>query len=93
MIGSYHGRHGGNPFVYAGVLIRRSALGYGADCGSLLHSQVGKCQVMAFMAAARTQLKEKFDLRHFHDYLWLNGNVPISLLQEEYLSEASHSSS
>jgi cytoskeletal protein CcmA (bactofilin family) len=29
--------------------------------------------------------KEKFELRAFHDYLWLNGNVPIALLRWEYL--------
>jgi hypothetical protein len=27
-----------------------------------------------------------FDLRRFHDFLWLNGNVPIALQKEEYLA-------
>jgi uncharacterized protein (DUF885 family) len=26
---------------------------------------------------------EKFALRRFHDALWLNGNVPLSLLRDE----------
>jgi len=40
---------------------------------------------MKFLADARLNQKEKFELRAFHDYLWLNGNAPISLLRWEYL--------
>jgi hypothetical protein len=28
-------------------------------------------------------------MKQFHDYLWLNGNVPLSLLRFEYLDDAS----
>ena len=28
-------------------------------------------------------------MRHFHDYLWYNGNVPLSLLRFEYLDDRS----
>jgi hypothetical protein len=38
-----------------------------------------------FLADARLQQKEQFNLRAFHDYLWLNGNVPIALLRWEHL--------
>src|SRR2546422_6568360 len=38
-----------------------------------------------FLADARLNQKEQFSLRAFHDYLWKNGNVPISLLRWEYL--------
>jgi uncharacterized protein (DUF885 family) len=34
------------------------------------------------------QQGEKFDLRAFHDFVWKNGNVPISLQQWEYLRDA-----
>jgi len=27
----------------------------------------------------------KFNLQEFHNYVWLNGNVPIALQQWEYL--------
>jgi uncharacterized protein (DUF885 family) len=38
-----------------------------------------------FLAEARQMQGDKFNLRAFHDYLWKNGNVPISLLRWEYL--------
>ena len=38
-----------------------------------------------FLADARLQQGSEFNLRPFHDYLWMNGNVPISLLRWEYL--------
>ena len=47
--------------------------------------RIGKTQIMRFLAEARRQQGEKFDLQAFHDFLWLNGNVPISLQRWEYL--------
>lgn len=35
------------------------------------------------------QQGEKFDQRAFHDFVWKNGNVPISLQQWEYLGDFS----
>ena len=40
---------------------------------------------MKFLADARRIQGDEFNLRAFHDYLWLNGNVPIALLRWEYL--------
>ena len=37
------------------------------------------------LAEARLQEGEKFNLRAFHDFVWKNGNVPISLQRWEYL--------
>ena len=37
------------------------------------------------MEDARLMQGEQFSLRRFHDYLWLNGNVPIALQRWEYL--------
>ena len=53
--------------------------------GQAISYQVGKSQIMNFLAEARRQQGDKFSLRVFHDYLWLNGNVPISLQRWEYL--------
>lgn len=62
------------------------AVFFAAAPGQAISYQIGKLQTHDFLADARIHLGEAFDLRHFHDYLWLNGNVPIQLLKEEYLS-------
>jgi uncharacterized protein (DUF885 family) len=45
-------------------------------------------QTLAFLSAVRSQLGTDFNLLKFHDYLWRNGNVPIALLQAEFLALA-----
>jgi hypothetical protein len=47
--------------------------------------QIGKTQIQAFLADAARVQGERFSLRDFHDYLWLNGNVPIALQRYELL--------
>jgi hypothetical protein len=47
------------------------------------HCQTGKLQIFQLMADRKMQLKEKFDLRHFHDQLIGLGSLPISLLRWE----------
>ena len=58
---------------------------FASSPGQAISYQIGKTQIMRFLAEARRQLGEKFDLQSFHDFLWLNGNVPISLQRWEYL--------
>jgi uncharacterized protein (DUF885 family) len=48
--------------------------------------QIGKLQILKFLADARMQQGEKFNLRAFHDFVWKNGNVPISLQRWQYLN-------
>ncbi|MEU2309398.1 DUF885 family protein [Streptomyces misionensis] len=55
--------------------------------GQGLSYQVGKTQVLALLADARRVFDERFELRRFHNYLWRNGNVPLSLLRWEYLGD------
>jgi hypothetical protein len=64
------------------------AASFAANPGQGLSYQVGKAQIQRFLAAAKRLQGEGFSLQAFHDYLWLNGNVPISLLQLEYLGSA-----
>lgn len=47
--------------------------------------QVGKTQVLSLLSAARGAGGTSWDLRGFHDYLWQNGTVPLSLLRWELL--------
>jgi Bacterial protein of unknown function (DUF885) len=58
---------------------------FASSPGQAISYQIGKTQIMRFLAEARRQQGDKFDLQAFHDFLWLNGNVPISLQRWEYL--------
>jgi hypothetical protein len=53
--------------------------------GQAISYEIGKLQIYNFLAEARRQKKDAFSLRDFHDFLWLNGNVPIALQRWEYL--------
>lgn len=53
--------------------------------GQAISYQIGKIQIMNFLSDAKVRLREDFDLVKFHDYLIINGNVPIALLRWEYL--------
>jgi len=55
--------------------------------GQAITYQIGKIQITEFLAKARLRQGKSFDLSAFHDYLIVNGNVPIALLQWEYLGE------
>jgi hypothetical protein len=58
---------------------------FASSPGQAISYQIGKTQIMRFLAEARRQQGGKFDLQAFHDFLWLNGNVPIVLQRWEYL--------
>ncbi|NNJ79510.1 MAG: DUF885 family protein [Xanthomonadales bacterium] len=53
--------------------------------GQAITYQVGKLQIIRFLADARLDQGGDFSLRAFHDYLMENGNVPIALQRWEYL--------
>ncbi len=65
---------------------RQEAISFSTGPGQAITYQIGKLQIMKFLADARMQQGEKFSLRAFHDFVWKNGNVPISLQRWEYLS-------
>ena len=64
---------------------RQEAIAFSTGPGQALTYQIGKLQITKFLAEARLQPGEKFNLRAFHDFVWKNGNVPISLQRWEYL--------
>ncbi|HEU5236253.1 MAG TPA: DUF885 family protein [Pyrinomonadaceae bacterium] len=64
---------------------RQEAVFFASSPGQAITYQIGKLQIIKFLADARLNQKEKFNLRTFHDYLWKNGNVPVALLRWEYL--------
>jgi hypothetical protein len=57
--------------------------------GQAISYQIGKLQILALLADARLAQGDKFTLRAFHDFLWKNGNVPLSLQRWELLGDDS----
>jgi hypothetical protein len=53
--------------------------------GQKISYQTGKLQIIQMMQDARLKQGEKFSVREFHDYVWLNGNVPLALQRWEYV--------
>jgi uncharacterized protein (DUF885 family) len=66
---------------------RQEAIAFSTGPGQAITYQIGKLQIMKFLADARMQQGEKFSLRAFHDSVWKNGNVPIALQRWEYLGK------
>ena len=64
---------------------RAEAISFASTPGQAITYQIGKLQIVKFLADARQKEGDRFNLRAFHDYLWRNGNVPIALLRWEYL--------
>jgi len=63
----------------------QEAVFFAFNPGQAISYQVGKLQILGFLADAKLQQGDDFSLREFHDYLMLNGNVPVALLRWEYL--------
>jgi uncharacterized protein (DUF885 family) len=48
--------------------------------------EIGKLQIQRMLADRRLEQGGKFTLREFHDYVWSNGNVPLSLQRWDLLA-------
>ena len=64
---------------------RQEAIAFATGPGQAITYQIGKLQILKFLADARMQQSDNFNLRAFHDFVWKNGNVPIALQEWEYL--------
>jgi uncharacterized protein (DUF885 family) len=65
---------------------RQEAIAFSTNPGGAMTYQIGKLQILKFLADARMQQGDKFNLRTFHDFVWKNGNVPIALQEWEFLN-------
>ncbi len=68
---------------------REEAVFFAGFPGQGLTYQIGKTQIVKLLADSIKVKGKEFSLRDFHDYLWSNGNVPISLLRYELLGDDS----
>ena len=64
---------------------RQEAIAFSTGPGQAITYQIGKLQILKFLADARMKQGDKFNLRVFHDFVWKNGNIPIALQEWEYL--------
>ncbi len=64
---------------------RQEAIAFSTGPGQAITYQIGKLQITKFLAEARMQQGENFNLRAFQDFVWKNGNVPIAVQRWEYL--------
>ncbi len=64
---------------------RQEAIAFSTGPGQAITYQIGKLQIIEFLAEARMKQGDKFNLRAFHDFVWKNGNVPIALQRWEFL--------
>ena len=50
--------------------------------GQALAYTIGMIKIMELREKAKTELKEKFDIKDFHDHILQNGSLPLSTLEE-----------
>jgi len=58
---------------------------FASSPGQAITYQIGKLQIVSFLADARRIQGDGFNLQAFHDHVWKNGNVPIALQRWELL--------
>lgn len=68
---------------------RDEAASFASTPGQAITYQIGKHDIIRLMSDARRKQGDAFTLQHFHDFVWLNGNVPFSLQRWELLGDAS----
>lgn len=72
---------------------RRTALGeaalFSSTPGQAISYQIGKQQIIEMLSDARMKQGEGFSMLDFNNFVWNNGNVPLSLQRWELLGDAS----
>ena len=70
---------------------RRTALGeaamFSSTPGQAISYQIGKLQIMQLLADAKLKQGADFSMLKFNDFVWNNGNVPLSLQRWEMLGD------
>jgi uncharacterized protein (DUF885 family) len=67
---------------------RSEAAMFASTPGQAITYQVGKQDIIRLMSDVRRKQGDAFSLQHFHDFIWLNGNVPFSLQRWELLGDS-----
>ena len=51
--------------------------------GQALSYKIGELKILELRNKAELELKEKFDIRHFHDAILANGSIPLDVLSKQ----------
>jgi uncharacterized protein (DUF885 family) len=68
---------------------RSEASLFATSPGQAISYQMGKLQIMNLLSETSRRQGDKFSLLDFHNFIWKNGNIPISLQRWELLGDAS----
>jgi len=72
---------------------RTTALGeaamFSSTPGQAISYQIGKLQIIQLLSDTRLKQGADFSMLKFNDFVWNNGNVPLSLQRWELLQDAS----
>jgi uncharacterized protein (DUF885 family) len=66
---------------------RAEAAAFASSPGQAITYQIGKLQVQRLLAEAKRAQGDAFRLRAFHDFVYRNGSVPLSLQRWELLGQ------
>jgi len=61
---------------------RRPSTSYIGNPGQALAYKIGQMKMLALRARAETELRDRFDIRAFHDELLGAGALPLDLLEQ-----------
>jgi hypothetical protein len=67
---------------------RSEASLFATSPGQAISYQMGKLQIMNLLSETSRRQGDKFSLLDFHNFIWKNGNIPISLQRWELLGDA-----
>jgi uncharacterized protein (DUF885 family) len=68
---------------------RGEAAMFSSSPGQAISYQIGKLQIIQLLSDTRLKQGANFSMLRFNDFVWNNGNVPISLQRWELLEDAS----
>lgn len=68
---------------------RSEASLFATSPGQAISYQMGKLQIMNLLSETSRRQRDKFSLLDFHNFIWKNGNIPISLQRLELQGDAS----
>jgi uncharacterized protein (DUF885 family) len=68
---------------------RDEAAMFASTPGQAITYQIGKLDIIRMLSDVRHKQGDAFKLQTFHDYVWLNGNVPFALQRWELLGDRS----
>ena len=66
---------------------RAEAAMFASTPGQAITYQIGKLDIIRLLSDARRKQGDSFKLQTFHDFIWLNGNLPFSLQRWQMLDD------